>query len=98
MKLYAIRQEPLVEERKNALKQWLAKPELALLMSVIAARGRVAEQEAIDQAHKASETADTPERRMMIGSAVMQSQRYFDAINILTELQSNPDSWHTLKL
>lgn len=98
VKLYAIRQEPLAEDRKQALKTWISKPEMEILMAVIAARARVAEQESIDLAHRAIDSADTPERVAMIGASIMRSQRYYDALKLLVEVQSNPDTWHTVKL
>jgi hypothetical protein len=98
MKLFAIRGEPLTDQRKQSLKAWLAKPELELLIGVIAARARLAEQEAIDQAHESIGSGITPDRSALIGSKLAQSQRFHGAVMLLEEIKSNPDGWQTVKL
>jgi hypothetical protein len=90
--------EPLAEDRKKLLRQWISRPEMSLLHQVISAKGRLAEQEAIDQAHQAGHTGESQDRALLVGAHLLYAQKYSTALQVLEEIQESPDNWTTVKL
>ena len=98
MRCYELHSESLNEERKKSLRQLFLKPEVAILQQVISAKGRMAEQRAIDETHTANDSGESQDRTRLIAASLLRAQRYQLALDVLAEIQSSPDDWITLRL
>lgn len=71
---------------------------MTILRQVIAAKGRLSEQDAIFQAHQACQTGENQDRTLLVGANLLRAQKYNTALDVLDEVQQAPEEWLTVKL
>jgi len=68
--MFQLEAEPVSMELEKAFYEWLAKPEARVLRTALAAHCRLAEQEALTQAHASQ---DTPNSELMSTEAMRRA-------------------------
>lgn len=93
--LLRLEAEPIPEETAKLFRQWLDKPEGKLLRTLITAKCRLSEQDALMLAHK---TIDSGNYSLLTDDAMKRAMHYQISLRVLEEFSDTTKPLHTVKL
>lgn len=87
--------EPIPAELVNQLRAWIARGEFTTLRTVIAAKCKLAEQEAVKACY---ESKDSANYQLLSQEAMQRASRYRNCLGVLDEIAEQGSNLFSVKL